>query len=184
MYRENPSTLKHLPFAPSSRAALVQRCQLMLQRPPCNMPRSGPWAHEVTNPKQVLPPCLGRTQHRDVWHVNEPEPSSLGYVLSHEEWESWHLRHSEQQRKTNSGMSWRAPTPLRVGNIYLPQIHSHAASGATSRASWYSNKSSALAARQGARDALAARQHLLRFAALPNPPPPPRSTTSQDLDDL
>ncbi len=131
----------------------------------------------MTHPKDHLPPCIGRTKHRDVWHVNDPDPTSFGFSVSREDWESWHLRHAEKDRITATGLCWRAPTPLRVGNIYLPQIR-QAESGTSSRASWYSDKSSVTAARQGARDAVAVRRRGPRGRASPLRAP---SVASQDL---
>ena len=127
-----PSTLSTLSFSPSSRAALLIRCHASLLDPQSVLPRSGPWAHHILCPKKSLPPCLGRwtgtvilyesaeifiieflfrTQHKDVWHINEKDRrSSSSSQMSRPEWENWHARHSIRDRITSSG-SWNFSSP-------------------------------------------------------------------------
>lgn len=118
-----PSTLTNLSYSPSSRAALLMRCHASIVDPKSLLPRSGPWAHHIVCPKKSLPTCIGRfkpsscirviefwhhvfrTQHKDVWHINEKDRCGLSSSqMSRPEWEDWHARHSIRERTTSTGL--------------------------------------------------------------------------------
>mmetsp|Transcript_26019 Transcript_26019/g.40710 ORF Transcript_26019/g.40710 Transcript_26019/m.40710 type:complete len:168 (-) Transcript_26019:291-794(-) len=111
--------LKRQPHAASSREALVNRCKKILMDDFTELPRSGPWAHRVVDPRRSLPLSKGRTEHPDSWRVGLDGNSNM-LRMTFQEWEEWHNRHAAHSRVTPTGLEWTVPNTRILGHTYLP----------------------------------------------------------------
>ncbi len=123
-------SLKRMPFAPSSREALIIRCKkIMDEGPSGDLPGSGPWRHPVIDSRKSLPvsrgrqeapvtntwhkcqalsaDCvgffsIGRTSHSEVWSFFDDDLNRKG-TMDQDSWEHWHERHAYEYRTLSSG---------------------------------------------------------------------------------
>eukprot|EP00287_Rhodomonas_sp_CCMP768_P002465 CAMPEP_0196721280 /NCGR_PEP_ID=MMETSP1091-20130531/3899_1 /TAXON_ID=302021 /ORGANISM="Rhodomonas sp., Strain CCMP768" /LENGTH=202 /DNA_ID=CAMNT_0042062721 /DNA_START=148 /DNA_END=756 /DNA_ORIENTATION=+ len=114
-------------FSASSTRGHIERCKAILTDTTSvqDLPRSGPWAHHLINPRS-LPSFFGRTEHPDNWRVSV-KPSHKKHEMSRGEWETWHLQRANGTSRTlRGGVVWNTSNHVMMGHAFLPEGNSEA----------------------------------------------------------